>query len=89
VLLLVFGILSFLGVHIPNLGFQLIHISSLYSGIVAIICGVIAIVGAKRVTTIVWAVVLIVVGVIGGGIGGLLVIVGGIIGLVLAIMSKA
>lgn len=60
-----------------------------YSGIVAIICGIIAIIGAKLVATLVWAIVLIVVGIIGGGIGGLLVILGGIIGLVVVLSKKA
>ncbi len=49
-----------------------------YFGIVTIICGIIAIIGAKSVTTLVWAIVLIIVGIIGGGLGGLLVILGGL-----------
>jgi len=42
-------------------------------------------IGARSVTTLVWAIVLIIVGLIGGGLGGLLVLLGGIIGLVVAL----
>lgn len=45
-----------------------ISFSFAYFGIVTIICGIIAIIGAKSVTTIVWAIVLIIVGDIGGGL---------------------
>ena len=51
------------------------------SGIVALILGVVAVVLAKRVSELLWAVVLIIVGFLGGGLGGLLVIIGGILGL--------
>jgi hypothetical protein len=55
-------------------------------GILALILGIIAIIGAKHVTELIWAIVLIVIGLIGGGaggsIGGLLVLIGGILGLI-------
>ncbi len=59
-----------------------------YFGIVILICGIIAIIGAKSVTHIVWAIVLIIVGIIGGGLGGLLVILGGLIGLIAVVIKK-
>ena len=49
--------------------------------------GVIAIVGARSANTLVWVIVLIIVGATGGGLGGLLVLLGGIIGLI-AFLSK-
>ena len=55
----------------------------------AIICGVIAIIGAKSASTLVWAIVLIIVGIIGGGLGGLLVILGGLLGLIVVITKRA
>ena len=51
------------------------------SGIIALILGVVAVIISKRATDLIWAIVLIVVGFLGGGIGGLLVLIGGILGL--------
>ncbi len=59
-----------------------------YGGIVTLICGIIAIVGAKSANTIVWAIVLIIIGAVGGGLGGLLVVLGGILGLIIVITKK-
>ncbi len=50
-------------------------------GVITLILGVVAVIGAKRVSELIWAIVLIVVGFLGGGIGGLLVLIGGILGL--------
>jgi hypothetical protein len=61
----------------------------LYGSIVTLIMGVIAIIGARSASTLVWVIVLIVVGLIGGGIGGLLVFLGGIFGLITALSKKA
>jgi hypothetical protein len=51
--------------------------------------GVIAFIGARSVNTLVWAIVLIIIGFIGGGLGGLLVLLGGIFGLVTSLSKKA
>ena len=87
ILLVIFGLLSLIGYAFILLG-PFISFSFAYFGIVTIICGIIAIIGAKSVTHIVWAIVLIIVGVIGGGLGGLLVILGGLIGLIAVIIKK-
>ena len=50
-------------------------------GIITIILGIVAVVLSKRVYELLWAVVLVVIGFLGGGIGGLLVLIGGILGL--------
>jgi hypothetical protein len=60
-----------------------------YGGIVTIIMGIIAIIGARSASTLVWAIILIIVGLIGGGLGGLLVLLGGIFGLIAALSKKA
>jgi hypothetical protein len=59
-----------------------------YGDIVVIICGVVAIIGSKSANTLVWAIVLLIVGIISGGLGGLLVILGGLIGLIVAATKK-
>ena len=60
-----------------------------YGSIVTIVMGVIAIIGAKSVNTLVWAIILIIVGAIGGGLGGILVILGGLIGIITVVSKKA
>jgi len=52
------------------------------AGLVSLILGIVALYGAKRVSVLLWAVVLIVIGFLGGGIGGLLILLGGIVGLI-------
>ncbi len=85
ILLIVLGLIGFFG----SVGAYYFHWGYSYSEIVAIIMGIIAIIGAKSANTLVWAIVLIVVGLIGGGLGGLLVLLGGIFGLVTAVSKKA
>jgi len=51
-------------------------------GIVTLILGVVALYGAKRVSVLLWAIVLMIIGFLGGGLGGLLVLLGGIVGLI-------
>ena len=60
-----------------------------FGGIISIICGAKAIIGAKSAVTLVWAIVLIIVGVIGGGLGGLLVVFGGLLGILVVLSKKA
>ena len=52
------------------------------AGIIGLILGAVAIVGSRRATELIGAIVLILVGYFGGGIGGLLILVGGILGLI-------
>jgi hypothetical protein len=86
ILLVIFGLLSLFSIGFGGPAFFYWSVYSFgYSGIVMLICGVIAVIGAKSATTLVWAIVLIVVGLIGGGLGGTLVLLGGIIGLIVAL----
>ncbi len=50
-------------------------------GVITLVLGIVAVIGARRVTDLVWAIVLIIVGFVGGGIGGLIVLIGGLLGL--------
>jgi len=56
--------------------------------ILQMILGVAAFFLAKRVKELVWAVVLLVIGFIGGGIGGVLVVLGGIASLVAIFLKR-
>jgi len=84
-LMILFGLLGLL----VSFGAYIFHWGYSYGGIVTLIMGVIAVIGAKSANTLVWAIVLIVVGLVGGGIGGLLVLLGGIFGLITAVSKKA
>jgi len=87
ILMVIFGLLGLIRFSFgPR---ELFHWGYDYGGIVTIICGVVAIIGAKSASTLVWAIVLIVVGVVGGGLGGLLVALGGILGLLKVLLKKA
>jgi phosphate starvation-inducible membrane PsiE len=83
ILIIVFGLLSLIGNSLGSAfspaGYYLT--GAMYS-IVAIIIGVICIVGSKSVGTLVWAIVLLVLGIVSGGLGGALVILGALLGLV-------
>jgi hypothetical protein len=85
VLMVLFGIVGLLA----DFGSFIFHWGFAYGGIVTLIMGVIAIIGARSASTLVWAIVLIIVGAIGGGLGGLLVVLGGILGLVAYLSKKA
>ena len=84
IILVIQGILSFVGMafilFVPSI---IGPLGGSYWGIIQIVLGIIAIIGAKRATDLTWDIILIVVGVIAGGLGGLLVLLGGIVGLLL------
>lgn len=93
ILLVIFGLLSYIGYSIEDFSIEnfssVLHWGSFaYGSIIVIICGVIAIIGAKSAATLVWAIVLIIVGIVGNGLGGLLVILGGLLGLIVAATKK-
>ncbi len=52
-----------------------------YRAIIVLICGIVALIGAKRLPDPAWSIVLIILGAIAGGIGGLLALLGGAIGI--------
>jgi hypothetical protein len=91
ILLVIFGLISLIG---SSFGPSFLYwgwgfASFAFGGIISIICGVIAIIGAKSASTLVWAIVLIIVGIIGGGLGGILVVLGGLLGIIVVITKKA
>jgi hypothetical protein len=87
ILMVIFGLLGLIGSSFgPR---EIFHWGYAYGGIVTIVCGVIAFIGAKSASTLVWAIILIVVGAVGGGLGGLLVALGGLLGLLTVLTKKA
>ena len=88
ILMVIIGLLSFIGYGFVYFG-PFLPFSFTYFGIVTVVCGIIAIIGAKSVTNLVWAIVLIIVGLIGGGgLGGALVVLGGLLGIVTVAIKK-
>jgi hypothetical protein len=83
ILLVVFTLLALIG-HAISLPFSVPLLGMTFGfAFVPLILGIVAIILAKRVFEPVWAIVLIVVGFLGGGIGGILVLLGGLLGLIL------
>jgi hypothetical protein len=60
-------------------------LGALGSGVITLIIGIICAIGSKYVGSLVWAIVLIVLGIIAGGIGGILVVLGALLGLISAL----
>ena len=83
ILIIVFGLLGLIGNSLGSAFSPAGHyLSGAMYSIVAIVIGVICVIGSKSVGTLVWAIVLLVLGIVSGGIGGALVILGALLGLV-------
>jgi len=80
ILLIVLSLLSLVG-YAFSIPFQSPVAGVFGAGIIGLILGIIAVIGSKKAGELIWAIVLIIVGFLGGGIGGLLVLIGGILGL--------
>ncbi len=65
-----------------NLSAMVPSLGSLFDLLIAIVAGILALVGIGQVSNPVWSIILIIVGYLAGGLGGILVILGGIIALV-------
>ncbi len=79
ILMVIFGLL---GLAVSAFGEPFFHWGFAGGEILTLILGIVAIIGSSKASTLVWAVVLIIIGLLGGGIGGLLVLIGGVLGLV-------
>jgi uncharacterized membrane protein len=72
---LVFSPLAFIG-------------GTVYS-IVEIILGILCIIGSRYVSTLIWGIILLILGIIAGNLGGSLVVLGAIIGLISTLIKSA
>jgi hypothetical protein len=83
ILIIIFGLLGLIGNSFGSAyspaGY---YVSGALYSVVAIVIGIICVVGSRSVGTLPWAIVLLVLGIISGGIGGVLVILGAILGLI-------
>lgn len=91
ILMVIFGAISLLSLAftVPfRSPLEDLNILSRGFGIITLILGIVSLIGANYVSRLEWAIILIIIGYVGGGIGGLLVLIGGILGLVSVLMKK-
>ena len=81
VVMILLSLGSFFGLSVA-LPFQVPMAAMFGSAIIGIILGVVAFIGSKHVRQLIWAVALLVIGFVGGGLGGLMVILGGLLGII-------
>ena len=95
-LILVGGIVLILGSVLQIIGSRSIldltpNIRSLglfTGGIIGLIIGVLALIGASQVSSPVWTIILMVLGYLVGSLGGILIFIGALIGLVTALVKS-
>ena len=84
IIIVLSGALNLLGVAVELV--RVMEILPVFSGtvraLVHIVIGVVCIAGSKYVSTLTWAIILLILGVIAGNIGGTLVLIGAILGLI-------
>jgi hypothetical protein len=82
IIIVISGILSIIGSPFMGAYSILGAVGAFFSGIAQLIIGIICIVAAKWVRSLAWAIILLILGVIAGGIGGVLVAIGAILGFI-------
>ena len=91
IIMILFGLLDLLEVGIRI--FRDISFFSFLSGtaraLFQIVIGIVCVIGSKFVSNLVWAIVLLLLGILGGTIGGSLVAIGAILGLVSVLLKPA
>ena len=89
IITVIFGALAFLGYLFEFPFFSPVQsLRMVGRDLIAVVLGVIAIIGSNYAGTLAWSIGLIILGYIAGGLGGLLVLVGGILGLVASLVRK-
>jgi hypothetical protein len=86
ILLIIFGLIGLLGTVLIPFS-PLYYIGIVAHGLVTLIIGIICVFGSKYVGTLLWAIILLILGIIATGIGGTLVILGALLGLISSLMK--
>lgn len=91
IIVLLFGLFDLLEVGVRI--FRDISLLSFLSGtlraLAQVVIGIVCIIGSKFVSNLVWAIVLLVLGIVAGTLGGSLVVIGAILGLVSVLLKSA
>jgi hypothetical protein len=83
IVLLIGGLLQATGVGaVRDFATNLARIGSLTGIVVAVLVGILALVGSKEVANPAWSLILLILGIFVGSLGGILVFIGGLIGLI-------
>ena len=91
IIIILFGLFDLFGVvvrifrDIPLLSF----LSGTVRALIQIIIGIVCIIGSRFISNLVWAIILLVLGIVAGTLGGSLVVIGAIIGLVSTFLKFA
>ncbi|NLB75057.1 MAG: hypothetical protein GX799_01135 [Crenarchaeota archaeon] len=81
IIIVISGLLTIIGS--PFFAFSALSaLGAFVNGIIQVVIGIICIIGSKQVKHLGWAIILLILGIIAGGIGGILVIVGALLGLI-------
>lgn len=91
IIIILFGLFDLLGVAFRV--FRDISLLSFLSGtlfaLVQIVIGIVCIIGSRFISKLVWAIILLILGIIAGTLGGSLVVIGAILGLVSTLLKSA
>jgi hypothetical protein len=87
IIIIILGILGLLGSAFMIFS-PISFLGSFVFAIITILIGIICVVGSKYVGSLTWAIILLVLGIIAGGIGGILVVIGAILGLISKLMRS-
>ena len=80
IIIILYGILGLIGSAFLIFS-PLSFLGGVVSGIIKLIIGLVCLAGSRYVSNVVWAIVLIILGIVAGDIGGTLVIIGALLGL--------
>lgn len=87
IIIVIFGLLRLLGTGFLVFS-PLAFLGSLVFAVAEIIIGIICIIGARYVSTLVWGIILLILGLIAGNIGGTLVVLGALLGIVSTLIKS-
>ena len=91
IIVLLFGLLGLfeVGVRILRDISLLGFLSGTIRSLAQIVIGIVCIIGSRYVSSLVWAIVLLVLGIVAGTIGGTLIVIGALLGLVSVLIKSA
>ncbi len=85
-LLILFGFLGLVNIVLVPFS-PLFYLGRATHGLLILIIGIIGVIGARHVGRLGWAIALLILGIIAGGIGGTLLFIGGLLGLLSALVK--
>jgi len=87
ILIVVFALLGLLGSAFLIFS-PIAFLGGVIYSLAGIVIGIICIIGARYVSTLVWGIILLVLGLIAGGLGGTLVVLGALLGLISTLIKS-